>query len=235
MKLLLFVSVFLIVSSCGSSDKKEKVVPFDISTLMHQVTVLELIQTSAYTYLKVSENDDVFWIAVSRQQISVGDKYYYEDGLKMTDFKSRELDRTFETIYFIQQISSSPIVKNTKVPQSKSPKGMALEKANSAINIEAVDGGVSIANLYSERNNFGGKIVKVKGQVVKVNLNIMGQNWLHIQDGTQYDGNYDLTITTQQTAKLGDVITVEGNIVLDKDFGAGYFYELIMEEGRLIE
>ena len=30
--------------------------------------------------------------------------------------------------------------------------------------------------------------------------------------------------------KVGDVVTVEGKVTLDKDFGHGYFYEIIIEE-----
>jgi hypothetical protein len=59
---------------------------------------------------------------------------------------------------------------------------------------------------------------------------IMGKNWIHVQDGTEAAGNYDLTVTTQGTAKVGDVVVVEGGISLNKDFGAGYKYDVIMED-----
>ena len=74
--------------------------------------------------------------------------------------------------------------------------------------------------------------MKIKGQVTKFSPNIMGKNWVHIQDGTNDSGNYDLTVTTNDVVKVGDVVTFEGTIVLKKDFGAGYFYEVIMEDAK---
>ena len=92
-------------------------------------------------------------------------------------------------------------------------------------------GGISIGELYKNRANYSGKKIKVKGKVVKVNPEVMNRNWVHLQDGTKDGENFDLTITTLETAKVGDVLEFEGTIVLNKDFGAGYVYELIMESG----
>lgn len=233
---LIAVALALVTFACVNSAKKEKVQPIDTSSLMHQVTVSEVIQTSGYTYLKVAENDNEYWMAVNKQEAAVGDKYYYDQALEMNDFESKELNRVFESIYFVQQISTEPMTqKKNPVAGKESSQGKALESMNPDIRVEPVEGGVSIAGLYSDKASYKGKNVKVSGQVVKVNNNIMSRNWLHIQDGTEHDGNYDLTITSQQTAKVGDVITVEGIITLDKDFGAGYFYDLIMEEGKLVQ
>jgi hypothetical protein len=69
--------------------------------------------------------------------------------------------------------------------------------------------------------------------VVKVNNEVMDRNWVHIQDGTNDSGNFDLTVTTREFVKIDDVIEFEGTVVLNKDFGAGYFYELIMEGGTV--
>jgi hypothetical protein len=63
----------------------------------------------------------------------------------------------------------------------------------------------------------------------------MGKNWIHIQDGTSgSDGNYDLTITSQDVAEINDEVTFKGKITLEKDFGAGYFYDVIMEDAALL-
>jgi len=70
----------------------------------------------------------------------------------------------------------------------------------------------------------------VKGKVTKVNLEIMDLNWIHIQDGTAFNDQYDLTLTNKETAEVGEIITFEGKLALDKDFGSGYFYALILEE-----
>lgn len=235
MRLLFALLISSVLLSSCVQKKKESVQPIDTSSLMHQVTVDEVIQTDSYTYLKVKENGKEYWMAVSQQKISEGEKYYYESGLEMKDFKSKALDRTFESIFFVQNISKEPIKKSNPMAGKTSPKGKNAEAYESDIHIDAPAGGVSIAELYASKSNYSGKNVTVKGKVVKVNKNIMSRNWVHIQDGTKHDGNYDLTITSDQLPQVGDVITVEGKIALDKDFGAGYFYDLIMEEGKLVE
>jgi hypothetical protein len=34
---------------------------------------------------------------------------------------------------------------------------------------------------------------------------------------------------------VGDIVTLEGKIVLDQDFGYGYKYELLMEDAKIIK
>lgn len=227
---LLIGSVLL--SSCVQK-KKESVQPIDTSSLVHQVTIDEVIQTSSYTYLKVTENDQERWLAVNRQEVEVGEQYYYESALEMKDFESKALGRVFESIYFVQKFSKQPIVSNNPVAGKQSPQGKALEDFNDGIEVKPVEGGLTIAELYASKEEYSGKKVTVKGQVVKVNKSIMSRNWLHIQDGTKHGENYDLTITSDEVAEVGDVIVVEGTVTLEKDFGAGYFYELIMENGKI--
>jgi len=51
--------------------------------------------------------------------------------------------------------------------------------------------------------------------------------------GTNYAGNFDLLITSNESAEVGDVIIVEGKLAIDKDFGAGYFYPVVVENAKL--
>jgi hypothetical protein len=65
----------------------------------------------------------------------------------------------------------------------------------------------------------------------------MGKNWVHLQDGTGKAGpkktaTNDLLVTTQEVVEVDDVVTFQGMIVLKKDFGAGYSYEVLMEMGK---
>ena len=78
------------------------------------------------------------------------------------------------------------------------------------------------------------KTVKVRGKVVKVNENIMGTNWIHIQDGTGKDGTHDLLVTSSESVKVGTTIVAEGKVVKDKDFGSGYFYNVLLENSKIL-
>ena len=157
--------------------------------------------------------------------------------MEMNNFKSKDLDRTFDKVYFVQQISKQPLVtQNT--PGSGMGMGAAAggrpSVAKEDVNIEPVAGGKTIADLFAKKEDLKGKNIKVRGKVTKVNNGIMGKNWIHIQDGTSSADKYDLTITTNEMFKVGEVVTLEGIVATDKDFGAGYAYDLLLEEGKRI-
>jgi hypothetical protein len=224
----------MIVWACQNGSKNTG---SNIYTDDHKATVKEVIQASSYTYLNVEEESgETFWIAINKGDFEVDAIVYFDDGLEMNNFESKDLQRTFETIYFVQRISDQPTLpgaeEKTSMTQTQ-PQKPTLEKLD--VNITPAQGGISIATLFANRETYKDKTVRIKGQVTKVNMSIMGKNWIHIQDGTVDDGNFDLTITTSQLAEVGDVVTFEGKIYLNKDFGAGYTYEVIMEEAVKIE
>lgn len=99
--------------------------------------------------------------------------------------------------------------------------------------IVKAEGGKTIAEIYAEKTAISGKEIKVRGKVVKFNAGIMKKNWLHIQDGTGDPGSNDLTVTTQDTVKVGDTVLVTGVLHLDKDFGFGYKYAIIVEDATI--
>jgi len=82
---------------------------------------------------------------------------------------------------------------------------------------------------------YEGKEFEIRGIVTKVNKEIMGKNWVHLQDGTSKDGAFDLTITTQDLPKINDEVTFKGTVTLEKDFGAGYYYDVIMEDANQVK
>lgn len=93
--------------------------------------------------------------------------------------------------------------------------------------------GKTVQEVYQEKDKLKGKRVTLRGKVVKYNQAIMGKNWLHLRDGTGKDPTDDLTVTTQAKAKVGDTVLVEGTVTLDKDFGAGYKYDVIIEDAKV--
>jgi hypothetical protein len=94
-------------------------------------------------------------------------------------------------------------------------------------------GGKTVQEVYQEKDKLNGKPVTLRGRVVKYNEAIMGKNWLHLRDGTGKEPANDLTVTTQTKAKVGDTVLVEGLITLDKDLGAGYRYDVIIEDAKV--
>lgn len=91
----------------------------------------------------------------------------------------------------------------------------------------------SVEAIHVEMKQLSGKQVEVRGKVVKVNNGIMKRNFLHIQDGSGKQGTNDLIVTSNQTAKVDDEVTVTGTVVLDTDFGFGYKYPLLVEKSKI--
>lgn len=92
---------------------------------------------------------------------------------------------------------------------------------------------MTVAELYKNKDALAGKTIRTQGKVVKANNGIKGYNFIHLQDGTGAAGTNDLTVRSKQTANVGDQVTISGMAVVNKDFGSGYFYPLIIEEATI--
>ena len=226
--------LFILIISCNSvSTNADSVESVQIVDGQHKADVKQVLQTPQYTYLLVKENSTELWIACTKQDFSIGQTVYFMDGLAMENFESKELSRTFDLVYFLNEISFEPKFAN-KAESIVPPHGMIQSAVKKEIQIEKAEGGISLGELFANPESYKGKIVKIKGEVVKYNEAIMGKNWVHIQDGTGNEGLFDLAVTTADIVKVGDVVTFTGIINLNKDFGAGYIYEVIMEDAKLL-
>lgn len=91
----------------------------------------------------------------------------------------------------------------------------------------------TVEALFQEKAQLKGQQVQLKGKVVKANNQIMGKNWIHLQDGSGKEGTNDITVTTQDSAQVGDEVTIIGTVGVDVDFGSGYMYPLIVEKATV--
>lgn len=228
--LIMLAAIIALSVSCKSKNKAKE----NLAPNVHKVSAKEVIQSSNYTYVRVAEENKELWIAIARRDVEIGKSYYYEPSIEMTDFVSKELKRTFPTILFVDKFSDQPINAAVKFTIADSLKGVQPAVAKEGVKIERAEGGINIAELYAKQESYAGKTVKIRGEVIKFSAEIMGKNWVHLQDGSNNNGSFDITITTNDLTKIGDVVTFEGIVTLKKDFGAGYFYEVIIENGKLI-
>ncbi len=105
-----------------------------------------------------------------------------------------------------------------------------------SFNAGAADAAVkTVAATYKDKAALKGKQITVEGKVVKVNNGIMGRNFVHVQDGTgdAKASTNNLVVTSKQTAAVGDKVSISGTVVLDRDFGSGYSYPLLIEEATV--
>ena len=181
---------------------------------LHKVKVKEMSQTKSYTYMLVAENGKEWWVAAPKMNPVIGATYYYLGEMQMKDFYSKELDRTFDSLSFVEGLLFEEIFKEGKYP---------------------VSGGTTIANMYMEKDKLDGQIVTVRGKVTKFNEDIMDKNWIHLDDGTNILGNRDFVATSKTAVKVGDVVTLSGKIAKNVDLGHGYTFEVLMQEARVVK
>lgn len=194
----------------------------------HLVVVNEVLNTEKYSYLNVTEDADKYWIAIPRKEVQPGKTYFYKGGLLKKNFKSKEYNRVFEKIYLVSDVISHPS-NGTETDVSETVDNNKTTDEN--ISVVPAKGSIKLAKLFADPDKYNGKLILVTGKCVKVNPNIMGRNWVHIQDDSGKD--LDLTITTMENVNINAIVSFEGTIALNKDFGAGYKYDVIMEEASL--
>ena len=205
--------------------------------------VLETMDASGYTYVQVDTGSETFWAAAPQFAVKVGDDVVVPEGMPMPNFSSKTLDRTFDMVYFVPSV----LVGGAENLAGEMPPGhvpvMNGEATKGSTTVETTDvdlsgitpaaGGQTVGDIYAKKAELGGKPVKVRGKVVKFSPQIMGKNWIHIQDGTGDAGANDLTVTTSATANTGDTVVISGTLSLDKDFGYGYAYGVIVEDAEV--
>jgi len=240
--------------------------------------VLETINSSGYTYVHVDTGTEKIWAAAPELQVKVGDSVIIPEGMPMSNFHSKTLNRDFEMIYFVgsvlingseqdfsaekQMPSNHPAInfnsrqnpmmadKQSQMSMGQSPMSMGqsqMSMGQSPMSIgkkEVVDidlsgikkasGGKTVAEIYNDKANLSGKEIVVRGKIVKFSPAIMGKNWIHLQDGSGSKGTNDLTVTTAAMAQVGDTVLVRGLVTIDKDFGAGYFYKIIIQDAEVL-
>ena len=173
-------------------------------------------------------------MAIPNTVVKKGETYFYNGGMVMKGFESKELGRTFDFITFSEGISSNEaaLTKTAKNPHTNADTDKSVI---SDVKIDKAKNGVSIEEVYAKKESFSNKEVIVRGKVVKVNNGILDRNWVHIVDGTQFETKKDLTVTTAQIVKVGDTVTFKATVILDKDFGQGYVYGVLLEKGELLK
>lgn len=219
--------IFQDVSAGTSAPEAGQTTGQDMSAAEHKVVVAEALNTEKYTYLRVKENQEEYWIAITKRPVKIGSTCYYRGGLLKKNFQSKEFNRVFETVYLVGEFREEGDEANA--PAGGIPP--ATEALAPPKDVQRAPGAIKISELLANPSKYSGKTVKVTGKCVKINPMIMGRNWLHLQDGTAKDK--DLTVTTTEMVQLGSIVTLEGTIAVNKDFGAGYKYDCILEAAVL--
>lgn len=197
--------------------------------------VAETMNAGGYTYVLVDAGSQKSWAAAPEFKVAVGDSVTLPpNAMPMENYESKSLKRTFDVVYFVDSVMVNGVGVAPSQPNVAPVEGhpqVAVQPAQKISGVAKAD--KTVAEIFAEKGSLAGKSIKVRGKVVKFSPEIMGKNWIHLQDGTGAEGSNDLTVTTTGMAKQGDTVVITGVVVADKDFGYGYKYPVMIEDGAV--
>jgi len=251
--LALFTTFTLSHATDGKIDMhggKENIMPSAIPAQKTKVfygKVLEIKPAMGYKYLKIDENGTTVWVAIANAPVNVGDKVGYDKKTVMKNFKSKTLNQEFKEIFFasdvyLPQKATGPksmkdllgLGSTAKDPHAgmgigMSPQPVDEKPAKPFVKKDAY----TVEEVHMWRKNLKGQTITLEGTVFKVSKGIMKRDWVHLGDGTGNEKKLtdDLVFTAPtSTIKAGDKVLAKGTVAVDKDFGYGYFYPVIIEK-----
>ena len=209
--------------------------------------ILEIKPAMGYKYLKIDENGTEVWVAIANAPVDVGDKVGYDKKTMMTNFQSKTLNQNFKEIFFASDVYLPQKVQRPKSmkdmlglssakkdPHAGMGRGMSpVEEEQKPAKPFVTKDAYTIEEIHMWRKELKDQIISIKGSVFKVSRNIMKLDWVHIGDGTGNEKKLtdDLVFTaTATTLKQGDKVIAKGKVIVDKDFGYGYFYKVIIQD-----
>ncbi|GEJ55349.1 nucleotide-binding protein [Anaeromyxobacter diazotrophicus] len=202
--------------------------------------VLEKIDVSQYSYLKLATASGEVWAAVTRTDKKAGDEVGVGNAFPMQNFESKELNRKFDVVYFGTlaapggEVAPMPPAMGGGAmgggmpppamgegaggppnPAQLAAQHQAVVTGPNDVEVKKVAkaagaDGRTIEEIWSQRAKLKGKPVAVRGQVVKFTA-VMGKNFLHLRDGS---GSPD-SKTNDLTVTTSDAVGV-GDVVTAK-------------------
>lgn len=208
----------------------------DIRWSEHGVIVKEVIPSSKYLYLKVQEGAQTYWIATGPGSVKPGNTYFFNEAVVKRDFRSPDLDREFDSIYLVAQFlpeSRKNELKRLRFNPHESKPGKKADDSNQeSISVEDVKK-VGLSELLKDPNRYENQRVEVEGICSKVNDGILNRNWIHLK--TDPDEEQEIVATSNTTTKVGESLTLRAVVRINKDFGSGYIYPILLEDAVIIE
>ncbi len=208
------------------------IINFSINTSVYagqnmiKAKVIATMNAGGYTYAQVDDGSKKVWAAGPKTALKTGDKVSITTSMQMDNFHSDALNRTFPVIYFVNHFKMGE-------KRGSPHAGLHQKKNTMPVNgVNKIKGGYSIADILASKNSLKGKTLQVRGKVTKVSNKVMGENWLHIRDSSSLK---DLVVTTKNSATVGDIVIVKGKLALNKDFGYGYVYPIILENSKIVK
>jgi hypothetical protein len=196
--------------------------------------VLEVLDAAPYTYLRLGTREGQTWAAIPNSPVSKGAEVTIDNPMLVEKFQSKSLKRTFDRIVF-GSIAGTDVT--SPVDMATAHAGVGKGTPVGSVKVEKAEGpdARTVAEVVIGKDRLKDKTVLIRGKVVKFTPQVMGRNWVHLQDGSgsASDNTHDVLVTTKDKAAIGDVVLARGVVHTDKDLGSGYSYKVLIEEASL--
>lgn len=246
-QVLIIIFTLLFAVSMVSAEEENQAEKKETESLIGTVKKVE--EAGKYIYLNIDEDGKDIWLVTMpnffKEKVAEGDKLEYLGGDIIKGFKSKSLDRTFDSIVFVTKIRSLKEVSSAveeveeAMPQNKHRKQLpAMEKKISAPakgEIEKAREGKNIEEIFSEKDQLNNKEVVLRGKVMKVIKNILAKTWITLQDGTGSSPDNKIIAVISDSVDKGNIVIVKGNLKTDVNLGAGYKYKVLIDEASIIK
>jgi hypothetical protein len=190
------------------------------------------MNSAGYTYVLIASSGNSYWAAAPEHDVKIGDVVQTVLGMAMHDFTSKTLNRSFDLVYFVGAVEN---LSAPTLPVGHPDTKTTGEEERLDVEVAELKPGQNIAYVYANKDSLAGQQISLRGKVVKFNANILGTNFIHIQDGSGdvANGSNDLTVTSKAVTAVNDEVLVTGTIILNKDFGYGYKFAVLMEDASI--
>jgi hypothetical protein len=207
--------------------------------------VQERLDAPPYSYLRLQTKDGEVWAAVQKTDVEIGKDVTVIPSVFEESRTSSTLNRTFNKLYLGSlkgaEMAGAPAgmgpMGGAAAPEGMggAQHGLARTEYKGTVKVAKASGADArtIGEVFGQRAQLKDKPVTIRGTVVKVNANILGKNWVHIQDGTGSGETSDLVILTSDESSPGEVVTVKGTVRVDQDPGHGSKWPAFVDGGKL--
>jgi len=192
--------------------------------------VLETRDVAPYTYLRLKTDQGEQWAVVDKTAVTKGSTVSVEAQMVVDNFESKTLGKTFSSMVFGSLAGAPAAASNPHEGVAQVAPAMVAKLAKASGN-----NAYTVADLYAKAAKLNNQPVRLHAKVVKFSADIMGKNWLHLQDGSgsAVTQNHDILATSSATAQIGDVLTVSGKLQTNVDLGMGYTYKVLIDNATL--
>jgi hypothetical protein len=233
----------------GPSDAEQPATDNPSESLKGRVR--EVIDVAQYTYLRLGTPQGEVWAAVSKAPVKVDSDVSVENPTRMDNFESATLKRTFEVIYFGSLPANGAARPHGDLPPGHpsidgtptlpaahgnlSPQAPTSDAPDLKVSRASGSNAHSIGELFTEGAKLEGKLLRVRGKVVKVTPGVQGLTYLRLRDGSSArPEERELVVTSRADVQVGALMTFEGTLRTQVDVGIGFRYPILLAEAKVL-